>query len=219
MIQCRGVVATATTVIPIPLAHDMSQEFKYHGMVDPRRPVSEREGLAREFLTLKDCCLRPGLWRRLHALLTDPEGGFGGLCESQKLNCLMYTWATPFWHAQWQLQVSVADIEKCHAKTKRWAHSQNNFSLLAAKFLNGELAFRHAERQKLKEKQLGEQQAQGPVEQLGSEPVLTPDDLDVKLPVNKKSLMDLFRADYYAEKRAEAEHVGTSIGCCVTKQM
>ena len=208
----------------------LDKAFKYHGIVDPRRDLLEREHLAREFLKKDKCCQRPGLWRQLHARLMDEEG-FGAYSESQKLDCLMLRWATPFWHMQWLLKVSVGDIEKCHAKTKRRAHMQNNFALLAAKFLNRELQLRSDERERLREHQKEKHARQAPVADQGPQPcseAVVPYENEpgekqklakTSKPVVKKKPLDLFRGDYLADKRAEAYHAGIRMDNVVSVPM
>ena len=71
-------------------------------------------------------------------MMTDPEW-LGSDSHEEKLDNLLHTWVRGFWHAQWLLKRSVADIERRHAKTRRRAHQQNDFRTLSAKFVNAEV--------------------------------------------------------------------------------
>ena len=65
-----------------------------------------------------------------------------------------------FTHAAWILKLSIADVERCHAKNRKRSHPQNQFDLLAARFVNGELRNRVDARRRLIQEQERQQQLQ-----------------------------------------------------------
>ena len=113
-----------------------------------RRAAAERLEFCRTLCQMDSCCLRPGFWKRLASKLRAMELPMLEMCNT------LLSWGCCFVHDAWMLKLSIADVERCHAKNGRRTHPQSLFDLLCARFVNGELRNRLDARLRLAEQQL-----------------------------------------------------------------
>jgi hypothetical protein len=129
------------------------RRWRFWVIADPRLCNGARLALARELLDMPPCCLRPGMYEQMverakQVAKADRPG-------------LLLQWSPAMVAAAFEMRLSIADIERCHAKNRRRTHAQNRFSLLAARFLNGELKNRFDARLRLKHEQQELPRAEG----------------------------------------------------------
>ena len=90
---------------------------------DVRRAAVERLESCRTLCQMDSCCLRPGFWKRLASKLRAMELPMLEMCNT------LLSWGCCFVHVAWMLKLSIADVERCHAKNGRRTHPQSLFGL------------------------------------------------------------------------------------------
>eukprot|EP00972_Heterocapsa_arctica_P005766 852006-Heterocapsa_arctica.AAC.1 len=96
------------------------RRWRFWAIADPRLCNETRVGLARELLNMPSCCLRPGMYEQLVERAKQ-------VAEADRPGLLLQ-WSPAMLAAAWQMRLSIADIERCHAKNRRRTHPQNRFS-------------------------------------------------------------------------------------------
>ena len=111
------------------------RDWEHFGLADCRRTEDNRLQIIRAALERRACCCRPGLLRDLR------RDGLGLAADSRARQArqALDRWSWPLVNYAWQLRLSIADIERCRARNRRRAHPQRSFSVMAARFLSGEL--------------------------------------------------------------------------------
>lgn len=107
------------------------QEWALFSIADVRRPYHEREDICRRFLGTRPCCLKSSSWRRLWYRLDALSN------QQARLEALLALQPV-FLHAGWRLKLTIAEVERCHARNKARGHTRKPFDVLAAEFLNDE---------------------------------------------------------------------------------
>ena len=164
-------------------------QFRFFCIGDVRRAAAERLEFCRTLCQMDSCCLRPGFWKRLASKLRAMELPMLEMCNT------LLSWGCCFVNVAWMLKLSIADVERCHAKNGRRTHPQSLFDLLCARIVNGELRNRLDARLRLAEQQLQLKTVQdGPAVAL-QEICL--------IPKRKRSALQLFHADQCRQSKAQ----------------
>lgn len=106
----------------------------------------------------------------------------------------LLSWRAVFLHMAWLLKLSIADVEREHAKTKKRTHPQNMVSTMAANSLIGQMRSRSVATR------LGQPSAPAVVEVL-----IDPLVYD-KLVFQSRTALQLFRADWLKEEKANGRN-------------
>ena len=179
------------------------RRWRFLGIGDARRPHAARFELGESFLRISRCCLRAGLWRRLATMVHEAA-------PDEKVVLLMKWAAAWFPEMAWLMKLSIADVERVHAKNRRRTHPQNAVQTLIGRHIAGELKNLSDARTRLAEEQ-----------QLAALPAPVDEDPDQLQLVQADSVLlraqsplMLFRSRCIKENVALAEVTGYHVNPC-----
>ena len=190
--------------------------WSHFGVADSRRPRGERAALCEQLLSCSPCCLRPESHRRLKLRLqAELPGAHADMLPARIEKFL--SWQPMLLHVAWVIKLSIAEVEREHAKNKRRTHPQGMVSLMAAESVLGQLRSRHAAFLR------GAKRPQGLVlldsTQPGLQPQLQPspvggrpDQPGETRPLKAQSALQIYRSDFIKEEIAAGRWKGQPTG-------
>lgn len=175
------------------------ENWRFFAIADDALPLDDRKEVCRDLLQQSFCCLEPGTSSRIARKLQAECPGAHNIEEGVEK---LLSMAPLLRQLSWMIKLSIADVEREHAKNKRRVHPQNMIGILAAQSTLGQMSSRQSNFEVMKPGAADSAAPSGaalPHTAASAAPVVHEPE---RVPRKAQTALQLFHADWLKEERA-----------------